>query len=318
MNKWIDYLGDLLSGRIYNTLRKNYNTLRDILARIQILEDKTTMLTKNELAILGAAQVIGQSATAIQDGINKLTDKLSQRDARIADLEAQLGLDSAPPEDVTDEVALLLQATDQLAHVTAALGNNLPPVVTSPVDVSVPNVEDIPAPVPAETLPATPLATSGPSDTVPSNETVEGEQFNVPAQPGTGGGGEISGTPIANVGPVDQPSDVPAEVEDWLEAPSQDQNNAAPSEEVPPATNDDDNWNAPTEPVAPSESAPSEPTEPNQTTSEVPSEEGPTNPPNDSDSVQAENVASVTAPVTSNDDDFWETETPKTEGGDNS
>lgn len=125
-----DYIADLMSGRVQNTLQTLHRGQLALVAQIKEIQKTMADKTANEQAILNAAQKISDAADAFTSGIQALKDKLAEA--------------NVPREDVSDELGALEAATAKLQGVADSLGsveaNPIPdvsgPGITAPADPS--------------------------------------------------------------------------------------------------------------------------------------------------------------------------------------
>lgn len=156
---WIDYLADLISGRLNNTVVSINQKLRALEGRVSILEKGENEMTANEQKILDAAQTLTDAASEISEGVQALKD-------RIASLEG------IQPEDLSQEFAALDDAIAPLK----SLGDSLVP--------SAPGT-----PADGSSTGTTPVANTGnptPDPLAGASGTTDGVPGQVePSQPGT-------------------------------------------------------------------------------------------------------------------------------------
>lgn len=216
MKNLLEFLADVWSGRVWDTFKLIFDELRTLKGRVKEIE-----MTENEQKLTNAAN----SLLALFVTLGQI---ISSQKAKIDTLMAQAASDAAhQPEDLSQEFAQLddVQAQGQaiVDSMTPAATPVAPtdPVVTPPVDVSVPVVQpDLP--------PATPVIPGDPSDPGP---------------------GMDPSSPAPDVPPVADP--VPTPAVDTTPAPvdttSTPQNPVDPN----PVVSDTPVVDAPVEPVTP-------------------------------------------------------------------
>lgn len=178
-----DYIADVLSGRVQNTLEHLYRQNKAQQAQINKIEGDIKMATAIEQRILDMAQNINDNVGRINNVLETMREKIATLTA-----QAQSPSPTPVPEDLNDELNELQNALAGLGQVGTNLETSAPEIgagdgsgSTGSGDVAVDN----PAPV-LEDMPAvepTPLA--GESGT--TNPIVEGGGPVAGAQaPGTG------------------------------------------------------------------------------------------------------------------------------------
>lgn len=156
----LDFLADLWSGRVANSVRKLWNTLRGLEARIQTIEEEyVNDMTRQEQILTEAAQAINTFGTNITAAIERLTARLESENVSVVD----------------DELVALQQAVAGLGQVADTI---TPTTAQEPIDVGTP-----PAPAPdPEVVPTEPVGEVPGNPTAPqpvpaeeTNDTVEEE-----------------------------------------------------------------------------------------------------------------------------------------------
>lgn len=165
---WIKRLAELLSGRIYNTVKALNSEIGKLKTQISHMENK---MTTNERIILNAAQAINDAADGIAIGFQGLLTRIDE-------------LEGVTREDLSEELGLLNDSITRLQGVGASMTSTTVPAEepTGHVDDGgviqggpIEHGENVPEPLAGESgpaNPATPVAEE-PTDPVEVSEPVE-------------------------------------------------------------------------------------------------------------------------------------------------
>lgn len=152
----LDFLADLWSGRVANSIRKLWKTLRSQEERIQTIEEMVIDMTRQEQVIIDASQSLTRFGTNIKTAIDNMAQKLADNNVTVVD----------------DELEMLQRSVAGIGEISDGLAE-AHPTTGEPVDVA---VDSNP---PATTDPQT----SEPVGEVPGNPTAPQPVPNEDAEP---------------------------------------------------------------------------------------------------------------------------------------
>ena len=185
---WTDYVADLLSGRIYNTLILLHNAKEAHSAEIQTVKD--TIMNNAEQKLLDAATTLNEVGQNFEDFANSMKEKVAKLTA-----QAESPFAAENPVNLEEEFAVFDEAVNKLKTMSSGLGQDAsasgtgnPAVVPNPANVG----GGITA-VPYEAVPSEPIPLAGesgisntPTDSVGNLvEVGGGEVFAAQPQPGS-------------------------------------------------------------------------------------------------------------------------------------
>lgn len=155
----LDFLADLWSGRINNTLLSFNNQLSALMAEIQTIKENIAMKTQAEQALLDAADLLTSTESEFRSVIGGMQSKIDQLVA-----QAQSPTATAAPEDLTEELGTFNERLNSMRSYAESLKSQASTVSTGDASGTAGQA----SPQPAPTSEASPIA---PNPVMPDPET---------------------------------------------------------------------------------------------------------------------------------------------------